>query len=541
MSKKKPQKHQEPKKEEPVVQPLEEQGKGLSNKLLLGLTFLLAVVYFIFSSFSDGFYMHDEVSNFINAQNIWYDGFLDIVGANMKGGYRILYAIPSLGGFTFMKFFNSLTAAFTVYFSYKILEKIGSRHKLLIFFVLGLQPLWFMLSFRNYTELTVAFLLTLSVLQFVNKKYIWAALLISYVAFIRSEYHLISGLLFLVLLFRKEWIAALLTGTFTALQNLLGYIETGDILYLPHAMSSFSERIKDAWPKQGFDHYFLMATVIFGALAVTLFIAYIGIVVIKKKRPNWYLLVPALLIFLLNCAINSQSMDFGPGNGGNLRYLITISPLVGMIGVLAVDEISGFVKKYLLLVFLIPLMMAVGIYQTYEHNFIKFTEVEDWKPLIFTILTAVVLLLPLKAKHYTYLISALAIMVSVSTISVRKIQPEELTVKKAAKWYTKQLKQGQLFTEDNRIVCGHSLFFFYLEKNKNQFKKRPENLLMKEVTDTLSKGDLVIWESHYGYRPKLRPTSQPYEFYEKSPDFQKIQYYQSSDRRFTIVFFQKTN
>ena len=61
------------------------------------------------------------------------------------------------------------------------------------------------------------------------------------------------------------------------------------------------------------------------------------------------------------------------------------------------------------------------------------------------------------------------------------------------------------------------------------------------MTDTLKKGDLVIWESHYGYRPKLRPTSQQYDFYEKNPNFQKIQYYQSSDRRFTIVFFQKTN
>ncbi len=540
MSKKKqPKKQGASQKEQPKVdKPVE---KEISNKLILGLTFVLAVIYFIFSTFSDGFYMHDEVGNFINARNLWYDDIINIIGANKKGGYRVLYALPALGGFAFMKFFNSLVAAFTVYFSYKVLEKLGSKHKLLIFFVLSIQPLWFMLSFRNYSELTVAFLLVLGALQFFNKKYIWAALIISYVAFIRTEYHMVSGLLFLVLLFKKEWLAALLTGLFTVLQNLLGYIITGDILYLPHAISSFSERIKDAYPKQGFDHYFLMSNVIFGAVALTLIVAYVAVVVIKKKKPNFYLLVPVLLIFLFNCAMNAESLDFGPGNGGNLRYLIIISPLIAILGVLAIDEISKMDKKYLLLVFFIPFLLSVGVYQTYEHNFIKFTEEEDWNPLVFSLLSAVVLLLPLKKKHYLLAFGSISVFVLASSVTIRKIQPEERTVKKAAVWYDKQLKQGKLFTEDNQVVCAHNLFYFYLDKNKNEYKKTPENNLIKEVTDTLKKGDLVIWDSHYGYRPKLRPTSQQYDFYEKNPNFQKIQYYQSSDRRFTIVFFQKTN
>ncbi len=532
------QKKQEPIKEQKVQTPTAE--KEVSNKLVLGLTFVLAVIYFIFSTFSDGFYMHDEVGNFLNSRNLWYDDLLGIIGANSKGGYRLLYAIPALGGFTFMKFFNSLITALTVYFSYKVLEKTGSKNKLLIFFVLGIQPLWFMLSFRNYTELTVAFLLVLGTLQFYSKRYIWAALIMSYVAFTRSEYHMISGLLFLVLLFKKEWIAAILTGTFTVLQNLIGYIKTGDILYLPHTMAEYSERIKDAWPKQGFDHYFLMSNVIFGAVALTLIVAYIAIVVVKKKMPNWYLLLPVLLIFLFNCAMNSLSIDFGPGNGGNLRYLIIISPLIAILGVMAIDEISTFDKKYLILVFLVPFILAVGIYQTYEHNFIKFIEEEDWNPLIFSVLTSLILILPLKKKHYLYALGFVSIIVAVSSITTRKIQPEEITVKKAAKWYQKQLKQGKIFNEDNQFVCAHSLFYFYLDKGKNEFKIKPETNLVKEVTDSLKKGDIVIWESHYGYRPKLRPTSQQYDFYEKSPYFQKVQYYQSSDRRFTIVFFQKT-
>jgi len=523
--------------------------KEVSNTMILMLTAVLAIIYFVFSTFSDGFYQHDEVGNFMATKSIWYDDLLQIFGANTKSGYKLLYAIPALGGFTFLKLFNSLVAAFTVYFSYKLLAKLGSKNKLLIFFVLGIQPLWFMLSFRNYAELTIAFLMVLAILQFFNKKYIITAIIVSYIAFTRQEYHLISGLLFWVLLFKKEWLATFFTGVFTVFQNILGWIVTGDIFYLPHSMIDYSERIKDAWPKQGFDHYFVMSNVIFGAIALTLFVAYVGIIVIKRKRPNWYLLIPVLLIFLLNCAMNAQSFSFGPGNGGNLRYLIIISPLIAILGVLAVDEISEFKKKYLLLVFLVPLIICVAMFQVYEHNFIKLTEVENWRPLIVTIIISVLLILPLKAKHYLISIAIIAIMAGASSITSRKIQPEEMTVKKAAKWYANHLKLGnnlqtastQLFNDTNRVACGHTLFFHYLEMNKNDFVKEPIMGIgiTKETADTLKKGDLVIWESHYGYRPKLSPTSQMYDFYDKSSNFEKIQYYQSKDKRFLIAFFRK--
>ncbi len=532
------------------------ESKEVSNITILILTGVLAVVYFIFSTFSDGFYQHDEVGNFMAAQRIWYDSIIQILGANTKSGYRLLYALPALGGFTFLKFFNSLVAAFTVYFSYKLLAKLGSKNKLLIFFVLGLQPLWFMLSFRNYAELTVAFLLVLGALQFFNKKYIFTALIVSYIAFTRQEYHLISGLLFLVLAFKKEWIAALLTGTFTVLQNVIGYIITGDILYLPNSVMEYSKKIEGIWPKQGFDHYLTMSNVIFGSIAITLFVAYIGITIVKKKKPNLFLLIPVVFIFFLNCAFQAESFTLGPGNGGNLRYLITISPLIGIIGVMAVDEIMDFNKKHLLLIFLIPLAVLVYAFQSYAHlnyglhlsdGLHNTEEIENWIPLIFTIIVAALLIMPLKKKHYLIGIAAVSIIVGVTSITTRKIQPEEKAVKKAAKWYTNHVKldqnpqtaQNQLYSDTNRVACGHALFYYYLGKNKYDFiKPSIMTYLDQETIDTLDRGDIIIWDSHYGDRREV-PTSQPYQYYEDSPNYQRIQYYQSTDNRFTIVFFKK--
>ena len=520
--------------------------ESISNPSLYLITISLAIIYFVFSRFSNGFYMHDEVANFLDMQNFWSDP-MSLFGAGAKTGYKLFYVLPALGGYTFLHFFNSLVAAFTVFFSYKILDKLGYKKPLLIFFLLGLQPLWLMLSFRNYAEMLVAFLLVFGAYQHFNKNYILAALTVSFVAFSRTELHVVSGLYFIWLIFNKNWVAALLTGTFTVVNFIIGFAISGDILHVLKETKAYSDSIKGAYPRQGFDHFFLMSSVIFGSVNVLLFINYVGVCILKKIKPNLIILIPAVVIFILNCLFNAIFLDFGPG-GGSLRYLLTISPFVSIIGIISIFELPTLSKKYILLIFLVPTLIAIGVFQTFEHNFIKFTEVKDWSPLLFAIIASILLILPLKLKHYLILFSILSLMVSLSIVDTRKIQPEEEIVKKAAKWYNDQIKQSKnpqntnpiLFTEDSRIAVEHALFYFYSEKNKADFKNKPVGLT-KETTDKLKKGDLVIWESHYGFRPELRPTSQNYEYYEKDSRFQKIQYYQSSDNRFTIVFFLKTS
>lgn len=516
-----------------------------NNIIPLVVTGILAIIYFVFSTFSDGFYQHDEAGHFIHMRGFWEDPF-SILGVSQKPGYKLLYVIPALGGLTIVKMFNSIVAAFTVYFAYKTAEKLKLNNPILIFFMFGLLPLWFMLSFRNFSEIPSAFLLSFGAYMHFSNKKILAALALSYVTFIRQEYYPIIGLYGLFLLYKKQWLPAILLGTFTVVHNLYGFLSTGDLLYLPHQMMEYSEKIKDAWPKQGFDHYLLMSNVIFGAVVLTLFVVYIAAVIINKKKPNWFLLVPVVGIILLNCLLNAQSIDFGPGNGGNLRYLIILSPLISLLALSALTYVQEIKKKYLMLLVLLPFLILVAVYQTYEHNFVKFTEVVDWKPFIFSLLAIVFVLLPLKTKHYLYAFSALSIIVAIVNIETFKATPEDESMKKAANWYKLQINMSnnpqqankQIFNENARLASQHPLFLYYLGKNKYEFNE-PVLPVIEESLQKLKKGDILIWDSHYSYRPKLRPTSKPYDFYEKSPDYQRIQYYRSKDNRFTVVFFQK--
>lgn len=543
MAKKKKQKEEvlEVKKDESTPFSL----NNLNNTSLWIFTILLAIVYSVFSTFSDGFYMHDEPMFYMYAKDFFKDPISAFRGFQ-RIGYVTFLVLPALGGFTFLNVFNSVLASVTVMYSYKVIRKLKGENSFLIFFLLGLQPLWFMLAFRNFSEFLLAFLLVMTLWNHLNKRYVFAALLLSYAAVSRVEYHALLGLYFIVLVVKKQWLPALLTGTFTVLENLLGFMLTDDLLYLPNQIIGYSERMSGSWPKRGFEHYLVMSNIVFGGTTLTMFVTYLSSKIIKKEKPVWIITGAVLFVILFNCLINWQSVEIGPGNAGNLRYFIPIGPLVAILGVLAIDDLLKMKKKYMLLIFLAPFLIVVGMFQTYDHNFISLlTEGERfWIPLIIMIISTTLVILPLKKVHYLMSFGLLSIVVATTSVRTFNLNPEDKTMEKAGKWYTKYLKknkgnQSALFTEDSRVACSHILFYHFTDKSTNDFNKKPIIDFTKEDTDSMQVGDLIVWESHYGYRPKLRPTSQTYDYYDKDPRFEKIQYYQSNDKRFLIAFFRK--
>lgn len=527
---------------------------NMDNKVLWGVTILLTVVYFVASTFSDGFYMHDEPMFYMYAKDLLKNPADGLLGFQ-KVGYTLFLVLPSLLGFTFVKFTSSLLSAVTVMYAYKIIQKLGGKNSFLIFFLLGLQPLWFMLAFRDFSEYLVAFLLVMTLWNHLNKKYIFAALLLSYAALTRMEYHVLLGLYFVILVAKKEWIPALCTGALTLLHNVVGFFLTDDPLYLMNKVIEYGGQNNDAYPKRGFDYYFVMSNIVYGAVSIMLFFNYIGITILKKKKPLWMLFVPVVFIFSLYCIFNHQTWGIGVG-GGNLRYVLPIAPFMCILGILSIDEIKDFSKRYLLLIFLVPVALLIGVYQTFDHNFMTLMDgmvngefyedkvVKVWIPLILAVATIAMVLFPLKKKHYLIGIPVLTIILAISSVRTFNLNPEDLTMKKAGKWYVKYLEKNKnnpnaLFTENSQIACSHILFYHFTDKTTNDFNKKPIIDFTIEDTDSMAVGDLVVWESHYSYRPKLRATSQPYDFYDKSPKFEKLQYYQSKDNRFLIAFFRK--
>ncbi|MCU0451094.1 MAG: hypothetical protein MUC97_14850 [Bernardetiaceae bacterium] len=515
----------------------------LPNAWLWGATALVAVVYFAYSSASDGFYQQDEAAHFLSMRGFWYAPN-SVLSNWAKPGYKLLYALPALGGSGVVTLVNCLVAALAAWLAYKIAEQLGSKLPGLAFAAAALQPLWVNLSFRNYSEIVSATLLAWAVWLQLRQRPAGAALVISYITFIRQEFYPIAGLYFLYLAWQKKWLPALLLAVFPLLQNAWGGLLEKDWLYLPHQILTSSDQIGGAFPRKGFEHYFLMSITIFGSVVTTLALAYLlarALEKVKKvadtaqDRAAYWLVVPSVIYFAMYVVFNTQALNLGPSGGGNLRYLLIISPLLAGLAGLGVEKYHASANKGPLLGGLAVWALLVAIFMTYQNNLVVFTPERDWLPLVGVLLTLGLLVLPLSSAHTTYGLAALLAFLALVTVRPIKLSAEDRACRLWAAWYAELEQQSG----ERPLYLHHDMFFYFLGRTRYEFKTRPQ-----AITDANAKaapkGSLFFWDSHYSYRPELRKESLQYEYFTAKPNEYKVtQEIISDDQTFGVIVFEK--
>lgn len=523
---------------------------AFSAQQMLGITLALAGLYFLYSRSADGFYQQDEAAHFVSMKGFWHNPN-SVLSNWAKPGYKLLYALPSLLGSDFVMLINCLVAAFTCFFAYQIAKLLGSKIAILAFVLTATQPLWINLAFRNYSELITALLLSIAIYFHYKEKHIFASLSASYIAFIRQEFYPILGLYFLYLAVNRRFIPALLLGVFPLVHQVWGMAVTGDPLYLLNQILGTSEQIAGQYPRKGFMHYFKMSITIFGSVAVTLWVAYLwtwffervsnwrsktGFYAGLKDKANLILAV-SVLYFLMNCIFNSQTLQIGPATGGNLRYLLIISPLVAVLGTLQVEKFKLSLYKPQILILLSVFALLVAIFMTHPHNFVIFNEEErDWIPLIGVIASLFLMILPLKLKQDLIGLSVVAFFIVLVTVRPIKLSEEDKACKNLAKWYEQyELAKG----EPPQLFVHHEMFYYYLGRTPYDFQTKPKAIEEKFLKDA-PKGSLIIWDSHYSYRPKMRAESLMYNYFTEKPnEYETLNQIVAADQSFGILVFEK--
>lgn len=147
---------------------------------------IFAVIYYIVSKSSSGFYQDDEMGHYLNMRDFWtHPGA--ILGNWPKTGYKLIMVLPSLMGYQGVLFFNSLIASVTVYMTYVLLREYKIKYAFFGALLLALQPLYFDLSFRSYAEIFSG-LLFLFVIYFYKKdKLFISGLILGYIFTVRQE------------------------------------------------------------------------------------------------------------------------------------------------------------------------------------------------------------------------------------------------------------------------------------------------------------------------------------------------------------------
>jgi hypothetical protein len=506
---------------------------NLTEQQLWMLTVATAAVYFVYSFFSDGFYQHDEISHYLNMLNFWSDPKV-ILGNWAKPGFKLLYVLPVLGGHAAVLVMNCMISALACAVAYKTAQKLGVTNPLFAFALLALQPMWLQLSFRTYSEPISALLLIAALYCHFDGKKIFASGLLSYATMVRQEFFVLLAIYALYLLVKRDFLAVAMAAVFPLLTNFAGYLATGDILSLYTSTVKTGTVYEGNYPKQGFEHYFLMSPTIFGLLALTLLIAYVALVLIKQEKANYFLIIPSTVYFLLHCLFNTQSLSVGASTGGNLRYLIVIAPVFAVMGALAAEKIVKMEKRASLLFALVPFVLAVGIWATFEHNNVVLSpDVRDAVPLLLATVTVLAVMTIRSSRLMFLFVLSAAIVFAFIVVKPLRMSAEDMQIKASAEWAKTQ------HIENTPVLANHDLFFYFYGKSGNRFAHGSASIDSETVTKA-PVGSYIFWDSHYSFRPEWNPKMVQYDYFLSRPaQFKVVREFVTPDRRFGLLVFQK--
>jgi hypothetical protein len=150
-----------------------------------------------------------------------------------------------------------------------------------------------------------------------------------------------------------------------------------------------------------------------------------------------------------------------------------------------------------------------------------------------------VILFSSDTKQYLNRLSVILIIISIFYFSYsfepRKLSQENIAVKQVGEYLTEPEFSGKKIYMTSQMTSPIVLFGdISSERKKNFIHLNSENLSKAE------KGDLVIWDSHYGYRPEYS-NDVKIESFENNPEYKKLNQFISGDKKYVAYIFEKIN
>jgi hypothetical protein len=256
---------------------------------------------------------------------------------------------------------------------------------------------------------------------------------------------------------------------------------------------------------------------------------------LKKEKPNWLLVVPSFLYFLMYCIFNIQSFPVGPATAGNLRYLIIASPLFAVLSAQTFEELPTFEQKGKIFWFFVAFLLITAIFMTYEHNLVVFTTERDFKPLFGILILIALIYIPIPDKGRFWALTGATFFLLLISFKPVKLSEEDQTMKEAAFWYKNFEKQNG----NKQILLENQMFYYFSDRVSESFQPKPLGI-NEENLNKAPKGSIILWDSHYSYRPELRKNSLKMDYFVQSPDkYKLLREMRARDNTFLLLIFEK--
>lgn len=279
-----------------------------SSFLLLILLLLFVTLAFIFFNAEASFDSGDGIRHYLISRYSWNHPNL-LLDSWGKPFFSLISSPFSQFGFYGIVLFNIGCGIFSAFFAYKTAKALNYKNALLTPFLLVFTPIYFLSLNSGLTEPLFGLLLIVCIYLMVEKKYMWASILISFIPFVRTEGFLFLPLFFIVLIYYKSYIPAFLLSLGTILYSFIGLIVWGDFLWIKN-QNPYTGSNRDAYGSGEFFHFAIRHDYIWGGL-LTLLLA-IGILIIlfqlffkiekSTERPKGSF-TPIETILILGCFI----------------------------------------------------------------------------------------------------------------------------------------------------------------------------------------------------------------------------------------------
>jgi hypothetical protein len=231
----------------------------------------------------------------------------------------------------------------SVLFSYRIAKKLNLKYAHLIFIPFYAAPLFFKVQFSGLTEPFSALLLSAFILCWLENKKTTSIILISFIPFIRSEGLIILGVVFLYLLWTKNWKLMPFLALGHLVISILGVAFYNDILWvftkIPYA------KLSSIYGVGNWMHFVNQLYYCLGPITYLLLI--LGIVKITLElflNKTEFFTERLFLVYGIFMAFFVAHTSFWAlgifSSMGLNRVFITVIPLIGILSIEALEWVS---------------------------------------------------------------------------------------------------------------------------------------------------------------------------------------------------------
>ena len=373
---------------------------------------------------------------------------LDLWG---KPIFTLLAAPFAQFGFFGVQVFNIVCTVLTAWFAYLIAGRMKLHLPLLAVFFVVFAPMYFVSSISALTEPLFGLMMMSSLYLAMSGRAVWAALIISFLPFVRSEGYPVIILFFIVLAGRRQWKALPLLASGTLIYSVIGHFYFGDIKWLIN-MNPYSNAA-DVYGYGDPLHFVynfpdVMGHVLSALLVVGLIAIAWRLLMMRKKDPGSFFFEELVIIagtcvgyVLMHSLVLWKGL--GMGSMGTLRVLAAIMPFAGLLALRGFDALASVVSYHKVVVFPSVIIMLFFVWRApFKYHQIP-------------------------VPHYG----------------------EEIQLAECAGW----VKEKKL--TDRKIVYFYPFLAYALDIDPFDYEKRG---VLNDVGLNTEPGSIILWDSHFG-------------------------------------------